>query len=100
MRSHECSSSYYQEQFRQPFEDELFLSLKEEIKKDKEALEMRWPNKETDMEANMETKMDTKMIADMVTNSTNLSREMYAIVERTTIQAKELAKILKEQSSR
>ena len=36
----------------------------------------------------------------MVTNSTNLSREMYAIMERTTIQAKELEKILKEQSLR
>ena len=36
----ESSSSFYQEQFRQPSEEELFIALKEEIKKDKEALEM------------------------------------------------------------
>ena len=66
--------------------------MKEEIKKDKDALEMRLPI--------METKMDASMIADMVTNLTNLSRKMYAIMERTTIQAEELAKKLKEQSSR
>ena len=40
------------------------------------------------------------MIANIGTNSKNLNREMYAIMERTTIQAKELARILKEQSSR
>ena len=40
--------------------------------------------------------MDADMIADMVTNSTNLSREMYAIMERT----EELEKSIKEQSSR
>ena len=92
MRSQESSSSYYQEQFWQPSIEEQFLALKEEIKKDKDALEMRFPI--------METKMNTNMIADMVTNSTNLSREKYAIMERTTIQAEELAKFLKEQSSR
>ena len=92
MQSQESSSSYYQEQFRQPYEEELFLALKEEIKKDKEALEMQFPN--------IEPKMDTNMIAEMVTNKTNLSREMYAIMERTIIQAEELAKFLKEHSSR
>ena len=84
MRSQESSSSYYQEQFRQPSIEDQFLALKEEIKKDKDALEMWLPI--------METKMDANMIANMVTNSINLSREMYAIMERTTIQAKELAK--------
>ena len=44
--------------------------------------------------------MDAKMIADMVTSSKNLSREMYAIMERTIIQAEELENFLKEQSSR
>ena len=38
MQSQESSSSYHQEQIRQPSEDELFLALKEEIKKDKDAL--------------------------------------------------------------
>ena len=60
MRSQESSSSYYQEQIRKPSEEELFLALKEEITKDKEALEMRL--------SNMETKMDAKMIVDMDTN--------------------------------
>ena len=32
------SSSYYQEQFWQPYDEELFLVLKEEIKRDNEAL--------------------------------------------------------------
>ena len=62
--------------------------MKEEIKKDKDALQMRLPI--------METKMDANMIADMVTNSKNLSREMYAIMER----ARELEKAIKEQYSR
>ena len=48
----------------------------------------------------METKMDANMIANMVIGSKNLSREMYAIMERTTIQAEELEKVLKEQYSR
>ena len=44
--------------------------------------------------------MNFNMIASIVTNSTNLSRKMYAIMERKTIQDEELAKILKEQSSK
>ena len=52
------------------------------------------------MEANMETKMDAKMIGDMETNYTNLSREMWAIMDTLAIQAEELAKVIKEQSSR
>ena len=44
--------------------------------------------------------MDAKMIADKVTDSTNLSRKMSTIMERTTIQTVELGKNLKEQSSR
>ena len=53
---------------------------------------MRWPN--------IETKMDTNMIANMGTNSKNLNKEMYAIMERMVIQAQELEKVIKEQSSR
>ena len=60
------SSSYYQKQFRQPSDEELFLALKEEIKRDNEALQMRLPI--------METKMDANMIADMGTISKNLNR--------------------------
>ena len=92
MQSQGSLSSYYQEQFRQLYNEELFVALKEEIKRDNEALPMRLPI--------METKMDAKMIADMVTSSRNLRRETNAIMERTKIQAKELANILKEQSSR
>ena len=44
--------------------------------------------------------MDANMIADMGTISKNLNREMYAIMERTTRQAEELEKVIKEQSSR
>ena len=44
--------------------------------------------------------MDAKMIADVITALRNLSREMCASMERTAIQVEELAKILKEQSSR
>ena len=86
------SSSYYQEQFRQPFDKELFLSLKEEIKMDNEALQMRLPI--------METKMDANIIAGMGTISKNLNREMYAIMERTARQVEELEKVINEQSSR
>ena len=86
------SSSYYQQQFLQPSNEELFFALKEEIKRDNEALKM-WLSI-------METKMDANMIANMVTSSTNLRRETYAIMERTTIQVEELANILKEQPSR
>ena len=49
---------------------------------------------------NMETKMDANVIVDMNTNLKNLNREMYAIMERTTIQAQKLEKVIKEQSSR
>ena len=73
MQSQGSSSSYYQEQFRQPFDEELFLALKEEIKRDNKALEMRLPS--------METKIDADMIANIGTNSKNLNREMYAIME-------------------
>ena len=66
--------------------------LKEEIKRDNEALLMRLPI--------METKMDANMIVDMVISLTNLRIEMDAIIERRTRQAEELANILKEQSSR
>ena len=44
MRNQESSSSYYQEQFQQLSNEELFRSLKEEIKKDNEALELRLLN--------------------------------------------------------
>ena len=57
MQSQESSSSYYQEQIRQTSGEELFLTLKEEIKMDKDVLEMQWLNEETDMERNMETKI-------------------------------------------
>ena len=48
----------------------------------------------------METNMDANIIANMGTNSKNLNREMYAIMEKTTRQAEELEKVIKEQSSR
>ena len=48
----------------------------------------------------LETKMDANMIANMVTRSTNLRRETNAIMERTSIQEKELENFLKEQSLR
>ena len=89
MHNEKSSSSYYQEQFRQPSNEELFLALKEELKRDNEALQIRLPI--------METKMDANMIADMGTNSKNLNREMYAIMERTARQAEELEKVIKEQ---
>ena len=60
------SSSYYQEQFRQPSYEELFLALKEDIKRDNEALQMRFPI--------METEMDATMIVDMGTNAKDLNR--------------------------
>ena len=95
MQSEESSSSYYQEQFRQPYDEEPFLVLKEEIKKDKEALEMRCLNKETfhgelflalkeeikkDKDALqmrlpiVETKMDANRVANIGTNCINLSK--------------------------
>ena len=91
MHSQEGSSSYFQEQIRQSSDEELFLVLKEEIKRDNEALEMRWPN--------IETKMDANMITDMGTDSKNVNKVMYAIMERMAIQAQELEKVIKELSS-
>ena len=92
MQSQGSSSSYYQEQFWKPSDEKPFLVVKEEIKRDNEALQIRLPI--------METKMDANMIADMGTNSKILNREMYAIMERLAIQAEELEKLQKEQSSR
>ena len=83
MQSQESSSSYYQEQIRQPSVEELFIALKEEIKKDKDDLEMRLPN--------IELKGDANIIADNDTNLTNIGREMGAILDRIEIQVKELA---------
>ena len=77
------ASSYYQE---------LFHALKDEINKDNEAQQRRFPS--------TETKMDATMIVDMGTNAKDLNREMYAFMERKARQAKELEKLQKEQSSR
>ena len=86
------SSSYHQEQFQQPFDEKLLRSLKDEINRDNEALQIRFPS--------TETKMDATMIVDIGTNSKDLNREMYVIMERTARQAEELEIVLKEQSSR
>ena len=48
----------------------------------------------------IESKMDRNMIANICTNSKNINREMYAIMERTARLAEELEKLQKEQSSR
>ena len=85
MQNQESSSSYYQEQIRKLSNEELFLALKKEIKKDKDALEMRWPNKETNMEANMETMMDANLIANIETNYINNSKEMCVVMDRIAI---------------
>ena len=92
MHNQEGSSSYFQEQIWQPSDEELLLALKEEIKRDNEALQMRL--------AITKHKMGANMIDDMGTNSKNLNREMNAIMERKAIQAQELEKVMKEQSSR
>ena len=92
MQPQEGSSSYYQEQFQEPSYEELFLALKDEIKRDNEVLQMCLPS--------MEPKMNANMIADMGTNLKDLNREMYAIMEIMVRQAKELEKVIKEQSSR
>ena len=92
MQNQGSSSSYYQEQFRKPSDEELFLVFREEIKKDNEALQMRL--------SIMELKMDANMIADMGTISKNLNREMYAIMERTARQTKELEEVINQRSSR
>ena len=59
---------------------------------DSEALEMKLPI--------IESKMDANMIANIGTNSKNINREMYTIMERTTRLAEELEKLQKEQSLR
>ena len=66
--------------------------MKEDIKRDNESLEMRLPI--------MEPKVDANMTDNIGTNLKNLNREMYAIMERKARIAKELEKLLKEQSSR
>ena len=85
MKNQESSSSCYQEQIRKLSNEELFLALKKEIKKDKDTLEMRWPNKETNMEANMETMMDANLIANIETNYINNSKEMCVVMDRIAI---------------
>ena len=75
MESQGSSSSNYQQQFRQPSDEELFLALKEKTKRDNEALEMRLPI--------MEPKVDATMIDNIGTNLKILNIEMYAIMERT-----------------
>ena len=44
----------------------------------------------------MEPRVDANLIANIGTNLQTLNREMYAIMERTIRQAKELEKLLKE----
>ena len=92
MQPQEGSSSYYQEQFQQPSDEELVLALKEEIKRDNEALQIRLPI--------METKMNANMIAYMGPNSKYLSKELYAIMKRMAKQAEKLEKVIRKQSSR
>ena len=92
MQSQESSSSYYQEQIRQPSFKEQFLALKEEIKKENDTQEMRLPN--------IEPKVDANMVEDIDTNLKNLGREMGAILDRMEIQVEELTNSIKEQSSR
>ena len=41
---YEGSISYYQEQFQQSFDEELFHALKDEINRDNEALQRRFPS--------------------------------------------------------
>ena len=94
------SSSYFQDQVMQPSEEELFLALKDEIKKDNEALERRLSNIEPNMEANKETKLDAKMMEDMNTNLTNLGRETGAMLDKIALHVEEIARAIKEQSSR
>ena len=48
----------------------------------------------------METRMDGNMIAKIGINNININKEMCAIMDRIAIQAEELEKVLKEQSSR
>ena len=48
----------------------------------------------------METKMEANVIANIGTNCTNISKEMSVVMDRLAIQAGELEKLQKEQSSR
>ena len=48
----------------------------------------------------METKINVNMIVDMGNYSKNINKEMYSIKERSQIQAEEMEKLQKEQSSR
>ena len=66
----------------QSLEKELLLALKDEIKKDNEALERRLSNIEPNMEANKETKLDAKMMEDMNTNLKNLGREIDGMLDK------------------
>ena len=70
----------------------MFCALKDEINRDIEALQGRFPS--------TETKIDATMIAGMGIISKDLNREMYAIMERTIRQVEKLEKVIKEQSSR
>ena len=49
---------------------------------------------------NMETNVDANMIVDIDTNVTNLTRDMSTTLYRMAIHVEELAKAIKEQSSR
>ena len=81
MQPQGSSCSYYQDQLWQPFDENLFLAFKEDIKRDIEAIEMRLPI--------MEPKVDANMTDDIGTNLKNINREMYAIMERTARRAEE-----------
>ena len=77
----------------------MFLALKDEIKKDNEALERRLSNIEPNMETNRETKLDAKMMEDKNTNSTNLGREMGGMLDKIALHVEEITRPIKEQSS-
>ena len=83
MKNQEGSSSYFQEQIRQPIDEYLLLALKEEIKRIMRLYKCG-------------CQLDANMIADMGANSKNLNREMYVIMERTVTQAQELEKVINE----
>ena len=80
----------------QPSEEELFLTLKYEIKKDNEALERRLSNIEPNIEANRESKLDAKMMEDINTNLINLDREMGGILDKIALHVGEIIRAIKE----
>ena len=82
-----------------PSDEELFLALKDEIKKDNEALERWLSNIEPNMEPNRETKLDAKMMEDMNTNLTNLGREMGGMLDKIALHVEEIKRAIKERSS-